>query len=143
MSVDILEEIRKTVVVSAPVEKAWEMFAERTSSWWPLATHSIGGDETVEAVIEPERIYERLQDGAEHTWGRMLVWEPPQRMVFTWEIDPKCHGEVEVTFTTEGDSTVVQLEHRGWARFGAYGEKARERYDSGWDFVLGKYRAAV
>jgi uncharacterized protein YndB with AHSA1/START domain len=140
MNVEMLEEIRKLIVVSASAEKAWEVFVDRTTSWWPLASHSIGGDKATAALIEPDRVYERLADGTEHTWGRMVVWEPPHRLVFTWEVDPACQGEVEVRFTPQGDSTVVELEHRGWTRLS---ENERARYDAGWDFVLGRYETAV
>lgn len=144
VSVEILEEVRKTIVVSAPVEKAWEVFTTRASTWWPVESHSIGGKE-VTAVIGPDRMYERLPDGTEHTWGRVLVWDPPHRLVATWELPPGAEGqtELEIRFTPQGDSTVVELEHRGWERLGTIAAETRAKYDPGWDFVLGKYETAV
>lgn len=144
MSVEILEEVRKTIVVSTPVEKAWEVFTERTATWWPVESHSIGGAEAT-AFVEADRMYERLPDGTEHTWGRMLVWDPPRRMVVAWELPSGSEGqtEVEVRFTAQGESTVVELEHRGWERLGGIAGETRAKYEPGWDFVLGKYEAAV
>jgi hypothetical protein len=63
VSVEALDAIRKSVVVAAPVERAWEVFVERMGSWWPLATHSIGGEQTETAIATPDRIFERWQDG--------------------------------------------------------------------------------
>lgn len=143
MSVDALEAVRKSIVVAAPVEKAWEVFTERIGTWWPFAGHSLGGDETETAVIAPDRIFERWKDGSEHTWGRMLVWDPPRRLRFTWEVHPAGQTEVELRFTPEGDGTRVELEHRSWEALGERAEAVRGSYDTGWGVVLGKYVDAV
>ena len=71
--------------------------------------------------------------------GRMLAWEPPNRMVFTWEISNDCGNEVEVRFSAEGDATRVELEHRGWE---SGGDDTWRNYDKGWGFVLGRLEAA-
>ena len=105
MSVQELEAIRKSVVVAAPVEVAWSLFTERMGEWWPLESHSHGGEEVETAVATPERIFERWRDGTEKTWGRMLAWEPPSRMLFTWEVSAGCGNEVEVRFAPEGGGT--------------------------------------
>lgn len=141
MSVESLEAVRKAIVVSAPPEQAWKVFTEDMAAWWPLASHSLGGEDTEAAVIDEQRIYERLKDGTEHTWGRILTWEPPHRVVFTWEIDPqRCGNEIEVRFAAEGEGTRVELEHRGWPA--EAGDK-RTDYAEGWEFILGRYRATA
>jgi uncharacterized protein YndB with AHSA1/START domain len=141
VSVEALDAIRKSVVVAAPVERAWELFVERIGSWWPLATHSIGGEQTQTAIATPDRIFERWQDGSERVWGHVLAWEPPHRFVFTWEIGEDCGNEVEVRFLAEGDGTRVDLEHRGWDS-GTTPESWRG-YDTGWGSVLGRFEEAA
>ncbi len=140
MSVDTLDAITKTVVVPAPVERAWAVFTERIGEWWPLATHSLGGERTETAFAAPDRIYERWADGTERTWGRVLAWEPPARLVFTWEVGEDSGNEVEVRFVPEGEGTRVELEHRGWE---AGTPEARRSYDGGWEHVLGRFEAAA
>lgn len=135
-------DIKRSVVVSAPVEQAWEVFVGRPSDWWPLARHSIAGDDAVGVEIGPERVVERVKDGTEHTWGRVLAWEPPRRLAFTWEIDPtgRCGTEIEVRFSPEGDGTRVDLEHRGWPD---ETDEQQVHYASGWEFILDRYRTAM
>jgi uncharacterized protein YndB with AHSA1/START domain len=133
VSVQELEAIRKSVVVAASADVAWKLFTERMGEWWPLASHSHGGEQAETAMATPERIFERWSDGTEKTWGRMLAWEPPRRLLFTWEISDDCGSEVEVRFTPEGDATRVELEHRGWD---AAAEQTWRNYDRGWGFVL-------
>jgi uncharacterized protein YndB with AHSA1/START domain len=140
VSVEALDAIRKSVVVAAPVERTWELFTERMGDWWPLATHSIGGDRTETAVVTPERIFERWQDGSERLWGRMLAWDPPHRMVFTWEVGTDCGNEVEVRFLADGGGTRVELEHRGWESATPAGWRS---YESGWGAVLARFEEAA
>jgi uncharacterized protein YndB with AHSA1/START domain len=140
VNVEALDAIRKSLVVDAPVERAWEVFTGRIGEWWPLATHSLAGEDAETAFLDRERIYERAGDGTEHTWGRVLAWEPPHRIVFTWEVSGDSGNEVEVRFEAEGDGTRVELEHRGWE---SGTPESRQSYDGGWDFVLGCYEDAV
>jgi len=140
VSVEALDAIRKSIVVAAPVERTWELFTERMGEWWPLVSHSIGGERTETAIVTPERIFERWQDGSERLWGRTLAWDPPHRLVFTWEVGPNGGNEVEVRFRSEGDGTRVDLEHRGWESGTPEGWRS---YDSGWGFVLGRLEEAA
>lgn len=135
MSAGTLEAVRKSIVVAAPVELAWTVFTERIAEWWPLERHSI---DAVKAVVEPDRIYEVQQDGAEVTWGRIHTWEPPHRLAFTWEVQRAASTEVEITFEADADGTRVELVHAGFTA-----EPVRASYDDGWDFVLGKYAQAA
>ncbi|MBF6300798.1 SRPBCC family protein [Nocardia amamiensis] len=109
--------------VAMPIENAFAFFTESFGSWWPAAYH-IGQAELAEAILESGeggRWYERGVDGTECEWGRVLTWEPPHRLVVTWQInghwqydpDPAHASEIEVRFTPEGPGrTSVELEHR-------------------------------
>ena len=115
--------ITGTATVAVPIDEAFRVFTGSINSWWPHQFH-IGQADVDEVVLEPHengRWYERGVDGSECDWGRVLVWEPPNRLVFTWQIngswqfddDPTHASEIEVTFTADGpDRTVVALEHR-------------------------------
>jgi uncharacterized protein YndB with AHSA1/START domain len=112
-----------TVTVAVPVDRAFHVFTASFNTWWPHQYH-IGRAEIAEAVLEPReggRWYERGVDGSECDWGRVLAWEPPHRLVVTWQIngqwqydpDPDHASEIEVRFTADGpEQTVVELEHR-------------------------------
>jgi uncharacterized protein YndB with AHSA1/START domain len=132
-----IEAIHKSVTVKAAVEQAFKAFTDEITAWWPLATHSYGGEKATEAVFEGRnggRVYERQKDGTEADWAEVVAWEPPQRFVLEWKI---CPSEVEVRFTYESEGvTRVDLEHRGWERAGENAEKMRENYAGGWDVVL-------
>jgi uncharacterized protein YndB with AHSA1/START domain len=111
------------VTVDLPIERAFDVFTRSFNSWWPAQYH-IGQAEMAEAVLEGHeggRWYERGVDGSECNWGHVIAWDPPHRLVVTWQIngqwqydaDPGHASEVEVRFTAEGPAqTVVELEHR-------------------------------
>jgi uncharacterized protein YndB with AHSA1/START domain len=144
--------IRKTIVVAASTERAFQVFTEEMSTWWPLSTSHIGKVDAKSAVIEPfvgGRWFERGIDGSECDWGRVLTWDPPRRLVLSWEIsgdfqyDPSIQTEVEVRFTPEGTSTRVDLEHRLLHYYGDKAGKMRGIFDSeqGWTRMLGAFAA--
>jgi uncharacterized protein YndB with AHSA1/START domain len=137
-----IEAIRKSVTVKAAVERAFQAFTDEIATWFPLATHSYGGEKTTAAVFEGRnggRVYERQEDGTEADWGEVIVWEPPHRFVLDWKI---CPSELEVRFSYESEGvTRVDLEHRGWERAGENAEAMRENYAGGWDVVLRAFAA--
>ena len=136
-----IDAVRKSVVVPLPVEKAFRLFTDGINSWWPFDSHSIGGDKTETAVFDTDakRLYERDADGSEHDWADITAWDPPNRFLLAWRVNPAATGtEVEVRFAPEGEGTRVDLEHRGWEQAGA---PDRSSYDEGWDHVLGKFAA--
>jgi uncharacterized protein YndB with AHSA1/START domain len=138
-------KVSKSIVVSAPLETAFAVFTERIGSWWPLDSHTLNDGRSDTAVFEQReggRVYERTPDGTEADWGRVVAWEPPHRVVFSWQVT-EAETEIEVTFTAEGESTRVDLEHRGWERLGERAGKARDNYDTGWGMVLGRYEGAA
>jgi uncharacterized protein YndB with AHSA1/START domain len=140
--------ITKSVTVACSIEDAFRIFTEGIASWWPLATKSVGQEEAVTLVVEPRlggRVYERVRSGEEHEWGEILIWEPPHRFVFTWHPGraPETSQEVEVRFSTSGEETRLDLEHRGWERLVATGAEIPAHYASGWEEVLARYAEAV
>ncbi|MBX9588635.1 MAG: SRPBCC family protein [Hyphomonadaceae bacterium] len=143
-----LNSVRKTVIVEAPPAVAWRVFTEQMGAWWPLAVYKIGKTSAVDAMIEPRvggRWYERGDDGSTCDWGTVLSWEPPFRLVLSWDIsadwqpDPSLRTEIEVRFIAEGrNSTRVELEHRHLDRYGARRDAMRAVFneDGGWGRLL-------
>jgi uncharacterized protein YndB with AHSA1/START domain len=144
--------VRKSIRVSATPERAFDIFTAGMSRWWNRQ-YSINKSPIREVVLEPTpggRWFERGEDGSTCDWGRVLSWEPPTRLVLTWEItadwkhDPDLKTEVEVRFVAEGkDGTRVELEHRRLELYGARGEEMRGIFDSemGWKGLLDAFAA--
>jgi uncharacterized protein YndB with AHSA1/START domain len=138
----VIEVVRKSVTVDCTVEEAFRIFTADATSWWPYESHSI--HETVsEIVFEPHvggEVYEIADSGERGHWATVLEWDPPRRLVLAWNIRKREEPtEVEVRFTAREGGTSVELEHRGWERLAEAGTEKRANYDTGWDFVLGKY----
>jgi hypothetical protein len=138
-----LAPLVKKVVVPVGVERAFEVFTAEMSAWWPLPWHSVGEDHAREVRLEGAiggRIVEYGDDGEIAIWGTVSDWDPPKSVSFTWHpgSDPQQAGQVTVTFTPVGDDTEVELVHSGWERR-PDGVRARTGYDTGWDYVLGRY----
>jgi uncharacterized protein YndB with AHSA1/START domain len=141
-----MEPLRLEFEVACPPARAFELWARRTSLWWPPG-HSVSAEQGLEVRFEPRpggRIYERTPAGQEHDWGEVLAWEPPHRLVYLWHLrfDRADATEVEITFGAAGDGTAVRIVHRGWERLGARGPERRERNRRGWEGVLERYRVA-
>jgi uncharacterized protein YndB with AHSA1/START domain len=146
--------VRHTIVVEAPQEKAFAVFTDGLNRWWPR-NHKIGPEALEEAVLEGReggRWYERDTDGSECDWGKVLVWEPPSRLVLAWQItgewayDADFMTEVEVTFIPDGPNrTRVDLHHRGLDAFGERAAEMRDQFDSpdAWPGVLEAFAAAA
>lgn len=146
--------VTKTVTVEAPIERCFETFTSGFDSWWPRS-HHIGAAEMKTAVLEGRpggRWYEIGEDGSECEWGRVLVWDPPQRLVLAWQIngswqfDPGFETELEILFSAEGPArTQVRLEHRNLERFGADREQIQESLgsDGGWNGLLKMFAEAA
>lgn len=133
--------IRRSVSVSWDQETAFQRFTANFGSWWPSRTHSIGGEKIQRIVFEPHpggRIYEEHQDGRRFQWGEVILWEPPNRLKFTWHPsrDPSTAQEVEIEFLKEGNGTKLQLTSKGWERWGKGARRARRAYDVGWGYIL-------
>lgn len=151
-----LDPIERTFTVSVPAERAFVAFAEELASWWP--SEYTWAQDVLETIgIEPReggRCFERGPHGFTCDWGRVLEWNPPHRLIFTWQISPERIPEpnpakvstVEVRFTPEGpSSTRVHFEHRGLGRHGEQGAAYRTALDDdqGWTYILDRYAEAV
>jgi uncharacterized protein YndB with AHSA1/START domain len=131
--------VRKSIVVNAPRAHVFAIFTERHDAWWPRA-HHIGERDKFTAMLEPRiggRWFERGDDGSECNWGRVLAWDPPNRLVLSWEIsaewksDPSIASEVEIKFIAEDrERTRVELEHRKLEAYGDKAEMMRAVFDS-------------
>lgn len=148
------DPIRRIIRVSLPAEHAFRVFTQGMSGWWPLATHSRAADEERDGVtadgveVEPRvggRIWETLSNGDRLSWGEILAWEPPRRLLIAWKpnANPLPPTELEITFTQETGATRVSLEHRGWERLGDAGVKARPGYAEGWPVLFDRLFGAA
>ena len=147
--------VRTSVTVEAPLERAFAVFTDEMASWWPPDHHLI--QDVAEMVVEPRtggRIYDRAADGSECAWARVLAYEPPHRLVFSWDIstawkietDLARTSEVEVRFEPEGEGrTRVELEHRHLDRHGPGWEAVADAIDGpeGWPLYLDRYAALL
>jgi uncharacterized protein YndB with AHSA1/START domain len=143
--------VRKSIVVKAPQVRAFEVFTARFGAWWPKS-HHIARADMADGIVEPRaggRWYEKGVDGSECDWGKVLVWEPPSRLVLSWhlnskfQIDESVESEVDIRFIAGGnDTTHVELEHRVTA---ADAEIVREAVDgpNGWTTMLNLYAEAA
>ena len=138
--------VTTAVDVQAPVEHAFRVFTEGIGSWWNPEHHILQA-ELAEMVFEPHvggHIIDRGTDGSECRWARVLAYDPPRRVCFSWDInlhwqlepDPAKTSEVEVTFTAEEPSrTRVVLTHRHLERHGQGWEQMRDAVSSGWSLA--------
>jgi uncharacterized protein YndB with AHSA1/START domain len=148
--------VRTEVVVDAPTDRAFRLFTERFDRIKPRE-HNMLGVEIAESVFEPRaggRVYDRGVDGSECQWGRVLAFEPPDRILFSWDIKPSWQvetdlartSEVEVRFVADGAGrTRVELEHRHLDRHGDGWDGMRDgvRADQGWPLYLERFKTAV
>jgi uncharacterized protein YndB with AHSA1/START domain len=145
-----------SIVVEAPIERAFRVFTERFGSFKP-PEHNILAVQIAETVFEPYvggHLYDRGVDGSECRWARVLAYEPPARVVISWDISPDWQletdlaktSEVEVQFIEEApDRTRVELEHRHLERHGEGWEGVRDGVggDEGWPLYLQRYAAVL
>jgi uncharacterized protein YndB with AHSA1/START domain len=148
--------VTKDIVVNTPIEEAFRVFTARFGDFKPRE-HNMLGAPITETVFEPKvggHIFDRAEDGSECHWARILAYEPPSRVVFSWDIGPTWQleqnpdntSEVEVRFTADGPTrTRVELEHRHLDRHGAGWEGVREGVDGdqGWPLYLQRYAELV
>ena len=144
--------VRTSIVVEAPIEQAFSVFTEDFGSFKPRE-HNMLQVEIAETVFEPHvggHLYDRGVDGSECRWARVLAYEPPNRVAFSWDISPHWQietdaektSEVEVRFISETpERTRVELEHRNLDRHGGGWEGAREGVggEAGWPLYLQRF----
>jgi uncharacterized protein YndB with AHSA1/START domain len=146
--------VNKQIVVRAPIARAFTVFTERFGDFKP-PEHNLLDAPITETVFEPRvggHIYDRGLDGSECRWARILAYEPPDRVVFSWDIsprwqletDPATTSEVEVRFVAESATTTrVELEHRHIERHGPEWPAITDGVegDEGWPLYLARYAA--
>ena len=143
-----VEPVRVTARVRRGIEDAFDLFTRDMGRWWPLDRASFGGDRAYEIHFEPfvgGRFYERYTDGEEHTGGRVLRWDPPRRIAYTWQHNDWAEPtEVEVRFIAEAPGlTRVEVEHRNWDRLGPLAVQMRDMYENGWPTVMGSFESVA
>ena len=148
--------VRRQIVVDAPIERAFAVFTERFGDFKP-PEHNLLRVPIAETVFEPKvggHIYDKGTDGSECRWARILAFDPPTRVVFSWDISPQWTietepdntSEVEVTFIAEGpDRTRLELEHRHIDRHGPDWPAVSDgvAHDEGWPLYLQRYAALL
>ncbi len=148
--------VRRHVVVDAPIDEAFTTFIGRFGDFKPRE-HNMLAAPIAETIFEPRvggHIYDRATDGTECRWARVLAYEPPGRVVFSWDIGPTWQvetepdntSEVEVRFIPETPQrTRVELEHRNLDRHGPGWEAVRDgvAHDEGWPLYLDRYAALL
>jgi uncharacterized protein YndB with AHSA1/START domain len=148
--------VQNSIVVEAPIERAFSVFTEDFGSFKPRE-HNLLQADIAETVFETHvggNIYDRGVDGSECRWARVLAFEPPDRVVFSWDISPQWQietdpgktSEVEVRFISESpERTRVELEHRNLDRHGDGWDGLREGVhgDQGWALYLQRFADVV
>lgn len=148
--------VRHDVVVDTPIDRAFAAFTDRFGDFKP-AEHNLLAVPISETVFEPRvggNIVDRGADGTECRWARILAYDPPDRVVFSWDIspywqleaDPEHTSEVEVRFIAETpERTRVELEHRNIDRHGPGWDGVRDGVDgdAGWPLYLSHYAALL
>jgi len=144
--------VHRHIVVDAPIERAFAVFTERFGDFKPRE-HNMLAVPITDTVFEPKvggHIYDLGEDGSECRWARVLAFDPPDRVVFSWDISPRWQveddpdntSEVEVRFVAESPTrTRVELEHRNLDRHGTGWESVRDGvgHDEGWPLYLSRY----
>ena len=148
--------VQMSIVVDAPIADAFEVFTADIASWFPRE-YNLLDTPIVTRTFEPHvggHVYDTGEDGKECHWARVLAWEPPNRVVFSWDISPQWQietepektSEVEVRFTADGpDRTRLDLEHRNLDRHGEGWEQLSSEMsgESAWTGVLALYQQRI
>jgi uncharacterized protein YndB with AHSA1/START domain len=148
----VATSVQASIVVEASIEDAFSVFTEHFNTWWPREYNLLDVD-IAEHVFEPRaggRVYDRGVDGSECHWGRVLAYEPPGRVVISWDISPRWQieadhdktSEVEIVFTAESaQRTRVDVEHRHLDRHGDEWESLRDSVGSegGWPGCMRRF----
>jgi uncharacterized protein YndB with AHSA1/START domain len=136
--------VTKSIAVELDVAKAFRLWTEQIRVWWPVS-HSLSGDPGTKVFIEGKvggRFYERASDGVEYDWGEVDVWDPPDRLAFTWYLGSNRDRptRVEVHFVAMDETrTRVEITHRGPELIGELWGQRKLAYSAAWDSVLSQF----
>jgi uncharacterized protein YndB with AHSA1/START domain len=148
--------VRSSISVAVDIERAFRVFTEQMSSWWP-PEHHINDAPMAAAILEPRvggRWYELGTDGSECEWGMVLAWDPPHHVAVTWHLDgdfrydPAAEraSRVDVRFRAQDDGTTrVELEHSGLDHHGPSWRRLRDAISAprGWQMHLRRFALAA
>lgn len=146
--------VRTAVAVPASAQRAFDAFTADLAGWWMREFTWSGPEALVDIGIEPApggKAFEIGPYGFRLDWGRVLDWQPPERVRFTWQIgpdrvpvpDPELGSEIEVTFVPSGPDTVVTVDHRYFDRHGQDAEGYRDALTAGWSELVSRYADRV
>jgi Activator of Hsp90 ATPase homolog 1-like protein len=130
--------IEKSAFLTCSPSRAFELFTERASDWWPAEVRHTPDPRSEIRMIPTGRFWERARDGHEVELGRVLVWEPPERLMLDFYpgTDALHPTEVIVRFAGEADGTRVVVEHRPKAESAELWAAGAPRFERSWDIVL-------
>lgn len=148
--------VHASTVVDAPLERAFEVFTKDFGKFKP-AEHNMLGVEIADTVFEPRvggHLYDSGVDGSVCRWARVLAYEPPHRVVLSWDISPQWQIESDPARTSEWEArfvaesptrTRVEIEHRNLDRHGEGWEAVRDGvgHDQGWPLYLSRFAAVA
>lgn len=140
--------VQHRIEVRLTVEQAFDLFVHGMVRWWPFASHSCGGADALDVVVEPclgGLVTEHTRSGATHPWGRITAWQPPAHFAMTWHPAqaPEQATQLTVRFSATVGGCLIDLHHGGWAVRGDAAGEVRDNYQHGWAMVLGRYAAAA
>ena len=138
--------LRREVLVNAAPQRTFDLFTGHIGAWWPLdrfGVYNDGGTSTSTVAFEGELLVERSGE-LQSVWGEVTRWDPPGSLGFTWHpgYDIENATDITVTFTAEGEQTLVTLVHTGWERM-TDPDASRDEYANGWPGVLARFAELV
>lgn len=138
----VVAPVRREVRVACDAGTAFALFTAHLGAWWPLASHSVFGEQGSVAFEDGVVVERRGSDSA--VWGTVQRWDPPTGFAMTWHPGqgPERATEVAVEFSPDGDHTLVTLTHTGWERL-AEPQPVRDEYEKGWPVVLAGYEGRL
>jgi hypothetical protein len=136
--------VQARITVPGDSDRAFEIFTQAISEWWPLETHSVFGKDSASCVFEAReggRIYERASDGRESVWGKVTHCNSPSELRFKWHPGraESTAQEITVRFSSMMFGTKVELEHGDWEPLGDQAREVKSRYERDWPSVLERY----
>jgi hypothetical protein len=144
----VIDPLLVSFTVSCSPAHAFEVWTSKMSMWWPTS-HTLSQDRDLNVIIEPcvgGRIFERTSRGAEHDWGEVTYWEPPNRFGYLWHLRTTRQEatEVDIRFVDCGnEQTEIRIEQRGFDRLGESGQERRDKNTVGWSVVIPLFLACV
>jgi uncharacterized protein YndB with AHSA1/START domain len=131
--------ITKTAVLPCNIERAFELFTEHASEWWPPERRHTRDPASEIRMLASGRFWERDSQGREVELGRVREWAPPNRIVLDWHpgTDADHPTRVVVSFAAEGEATRITIEHRPLPESDELWGDRVSRYVASWDLVLG------